>query len=123
MANEITITTSMSVSKGGATINTSSQSKTLDMSGADMATFTQVIGTSNEAIGFPSDISGDVHIVVKNLDATNYVEIFKDSGNTHLLSKLNAGEFCHLTRVPSTTSLYARANTASVSVQVWITEV
>lgn len=113
----------MAVSKGGATISTGTQSKTIDMSGADMAAFTQVIGTSNEAIGFPGDISGDVHVVIKNLDATNYVEIFKDSGNTDVLSKLNAGEFCHLTRVPSTTSLYARANTASVSVQVWICEV
>lgn len=122
MSAEINITTSLVVSKDGATISTGTLSKTIDMSGADMATFTQVVGTSNEIVGFPADVSGDVHVVVKNLNATNYVEIFKDSGNSHLLSKLNPGEFCHLTRVPSTTSLYARANTDSVSVQVWISE-
>ena len=122
MANEITTVVSFSASKGGAAINSGSISDTIDMSGVDMGTVTQEIGTSNEALDVPADVSGDVHLVVKNLDATNYVEIFKDSGNAHLLSKLYAGEACSLRRIPSTTSLYGRANTAAVQIQFWICE-
>lgn len=122
MANEITYAVSMSVSKGGASINSGTLSDTIDMTGTDMGTVTQSIGTSNEALDVPVDVTGDVHLIVKNLDSTNYVEIFKDSGNSHLLSKLSAGEACSLRAVPSG-SLYGRANSAAVQIQFWITEV
>ena len=123
MSAEINASVSLSVSKGGASIATGTLSKTIDMTGSDMATFTQVIGTSNEAVAFPSDISGDVFLVCKNLDSTNYVELFSDSGNANLLSKMNPGEPCLLARVPSTGKLFSRANTASLTVQFWIDEV
>lgn len=120
MANEITMSASMTVSKGGVAISTGSLAKTLDMTGTYAATESQSIGTSNEALSFnTTDITGEVNLVVKNMDATNYVEIFKDSGNTHLLSKLKAGQSCLLANVPSAT-LYGRANTAAVIVQFWI---
>lgn len=120
MANEITMSASMTVSKGGVAISTGSLSKTLDMTGTYAATESQSIGTSNEALSFnTTDITGDVNLVVKNMDSTNYVEIFKDSGNSHLLSKLKAGQSCLLANVPSAT-LYGRANTAAVIVQFWI---
>lgn len=120
MANEITMSASMTVSKGGVAISTGSLSKTLDMTGTYAATESQSIGTSNEALSFnTTDITGDVNLVVKNMDSTNYVEIFKDSGNSHLLSKLKAGQSCLLANVPSST-LYGRANTAAVIVQFWI---
>lgn len=122
MANEITYAVSFSASKGGAAINSGTLSDTIDMTGVDMGTVTQAIGTSNEALDVPVDVTGDVHLLVKNLDATNYVEIFKDNGNSHLLSKLLAGEACSLRAVPSA-SLYARANTAAVQIQFWICEV
>lgn len=123
MANETTYSISFAASKGGASISTGTLSDTIDMSGTDMETGTQSVGTSNEALAYnATDITGDVHLVVKNLDSTNYVEIFKDSGNSHLLSKLNAGEACSLRRIPSASSLYARANTAAVLIQYWICE-
>ena len=123
MADEIRTSISFQVSKGGASIATGTLSDTIDMSGTDMGTVTQSIGTSNEALDIPVDVTGDVNLCVKNLDATNYVEIFKDSGNSHLLSKLLPGEACLLMRVPSSTSLYGRANTAAVQIQLWVTEV
>lgn len=120
MANEITYAVSIASTKATAVLSSGSISDTIDMSGTYGATETQLIGTSNEALSFnTTDITGDVHLVVRNNDSTNYVELFKDSGNTHLLSKLNAGEACSLRRVPSS-SLYARANTAAVSIQFWI---
>lgn len=120
MANEITYSVSLASTKATAVLSSGSLSDTIDMSGTYGATETQLIGTSNEALSFnTTDITGDVHLVIRNNDSTNYVEIFKDSGNTHLLSKLNAGESCSLRRVPSS-ALYARANTAAVSIQFWI---
>ena len=123
MANEITYAVSLAVSKGGASISSGTLSDTINMTGVDMGTVTQAIGTLNEALDLPADVAGAVHLVVKNLDAANYVEIFSDSGNANLLSKLLAGEACSLRAVPSTTALYARANTAAVQIQFWICEV
>lgn len=121
MADEIRTSISFSAAKGGASIATGTLADTADMSGVDMGTVTQSIGTTNEALDVPADVSGDVWLVVKNLDATNYVEIFKDSGSSHLLSKLNPGEACQLTRVPAN-ALFGRANTAAVQIQMWISE-
>lgn len=122
MADEITYSVEMSVSKGGAAVNSGTLSATVDMTGVDVAALTQSIGTSNEQIDVGPDITGDCRVVIKNLDGTNYVEIFKDNANAHLLSKLPAGESCLLTHVPSG-SLYARANTAAVVIQSWLCEV
>jgi hypothetical protein len=121
MANEITYQVAISASKSGAVISSGTLSDTVDMTGGDVLAATQNIGTSNEQIDVAS-IANDCRIVIKNLDATNYVEVFKDSGNTHLLSKLAAGEACLLTQVPSAT-LYARANTAACDVMIWACEV
>ncbi len=122
MANERTTSVSISVSKGGIAINSGTLSKTGDMTGTYSATESQLIGTSNEALSFnTTDITGDVNVAVKNMDAANYVEIFKDSGNTHLLSKLKAGESCLLMNIPHN-ALYGRANTAAVSIQFWIAQ-
>lgn len=118
MPSEITYEMSFAASKGGAAIDSGTISDTIDMSGSNMATFTQAVGTSNEAIGFPSDVSGSLHVVVSNLDQTNYVELFYDNANTYLMSRLNGGESCSLRRVAST-ALFARANTAACQVQVW----
>ena len=121
MANEITYSVSLQASKSGAVISSGTQSDTVDMTGGDVLAATQNIGTSNEQIDVAS-ITGDCRIIIKNIDATNYVEVFKDNGNAHLLSKLAAGEACLLTQVPSG-SLYARANTAACDVMIWACEV
>jgi len=127
MADEIRTSISFQVSKGGAAIATGTLSETIDMTGTDCGTLTQDIGTSNEALDVPADVSGDVHLVVKNLTAepttpgTEYVEIFKDSGNSHLLGKLWSGESTKLSRVPAA-SLYARSTGATQKIQFWISE-
>lgn len=121
MSNEITYTASLAASKSGAVISSGTLSDTVSMTGGDVLATTQNIGTTNEQIDM-SSITGDCRIIVKNLDATNYVEIFKDNGNSHLLSKLSPGEHCLLTQVPSG-SLYARANTAACDIMLWACEV
>lgn len=120
MADEIRTTVSLSASKGGASINSGSITDSPDMTGVDMGTATQNVGTANEDLDIHEDIASPVHIVVKNLDEANYVEIFKDSGDAHLLSKLFPGQACLLMNVP--VPIYAKANTAPVQVQFWVTE-
>jgi hypothetical protein len=121
MANEITYAVSIAASKGGASISSGTLSDTIDMAGTDMGTVTQAIGTSNEALDTPDDVTGAGHVVIKNLDATNYVEIFSDNGNANLMSKLGPGEACSFRSV-TTTSLYGRANTAACQIQLWMCE-
>jgi len=128
MADEIRTSISFQVSKGGAAIATGTLSSTMDMTGTDCGAITQDIGTSNEAIDVPADVSGDCHFTVVNLTAepttpgTEYVEIFKDSGSSHLLGKLWSGESMTTRRIPSG-SLFGRSTGATQKIQFWISEV
>lgn len=120
MADEISVTVAAAVAKGGASIECESRTMTVDMSGVDMATFTQSVGTSNEALAVPGDIAAPCSMVVLNLDSTNYVEIFSDNANAELVHKLLPGEFGTINRWDVTG--FARANTAAVQIQVWAWE-
>lgn len=120
MAQEITQTVSLSATKGGATVNISS-TKRVDMTGTGMIQTTQSIGTSAEAIAL-GDLSGAPSMIeIKNLDATNFVEIGGDSGLTVFKLKLRPG---HATLFqPSAVPLYAKADTAAVLIQLAATEI
>ena len=120
MADEISVTVAAAVAKGGASIECESRTMTVDMSGVDMASFTQNVDTTNEALAIPADIAAPCSLVIVNLDSTNYVEIFNDSGNAELHDKLLPGEFCYINRWDL--KGYARANTAACQIQVWAWE-
>lgn len=131
MADEIRLSASLQVAKGGAAIATGSLATTVDMVGTDVGTVTQDIGTSNEALDIPADVTGDAILVVKNLSpepelpdlpGSRYVEIFKDSGNSHLMSKLWPGDLVVLGRVPHN-ALFGRSTGATQKIQLWVTEV
>lgn len=125
MAGEIKTSISLQVAKGGAAIATGTLSGQIDMAGADMATFTQVVSTAAndiEALDVPADVSGDVFLVIKHNGGSGTLTISKDSGGTHVLSKIGFGEPpCLLTRVPSST-LYVASSTAGTPIQAWISE-
>ena len=123
MANEITTSISFAASKGGGSIATGALSSTLTMTGTFMGGgVMQEIGTSNEVMDIPADVTGDIRIAIKNLSSSNYVEIFKDNADSHRLSKLLAGESCLLVGVAAA-NLYAKANTAAVNIQFWTCQV
>jgi len=115
MANEVTFACSLKATKTGAIINQTAN-MFADMTGADMMQNTQNIGTSAELVTF-GDITGAPKLVmIKNLDVTNFIELGGDSGLTVFKLKLRAG---HATLFsPSSATLYAKADTASVLVQV-----
>jgi hypothetical protein len=119
MANEISTTANFTATKGGATINVSA-SKAITMSGVDMVQATQNIGTSAEALSF-GDITGvPAFCIVKNLDATNFIELATDSGMSNKFAKILAGQWAAFP--PSAAAIYALANTAGVLVQVGAAE-
>ena len=96
------------------------ESLTRTASGTEAHSTIQSVATAGELLSV-GDVAAPYQVAVQNLDATNYVEIFKESGFTNLLSKLNAGETCFLNRPDA--GLYIRANTAACRCKVVAVEI
>ncbi len=111
MAQEITATVGLSVTKSSLKYQFPTQSQKIDLSGSRYSAGSQDIGTTVEQVVLGSDMSTAGWCVFTNLDATNYVEIGASNGTPYLL-KLLAGESC-VVRL-TTTTFYAKANTAAV---------
>lgn len=120
MANEIYESISFTARKNGAEISIASSNQ-VTMTGDDLVSITQVIGTTAELISFGDITGAPGEVVIKNLDATNYIEIGGDSGLTVFKTNLLPGRFTVFQ--PSSATLYAKANTADVRVQIIATEI
>jgi hypothetical protein len=121
MADEISVSVKLYAAKGGAYLGSETTTLTLDMAGTHMASGTQAIGTSDELLDIPADVSGDRYVLIKSLEAEggNYVEIGAASGGSFAASvhqKLLAGRAI-LMIIPSANAIYAKANTASVNIE------
>lgn len=123
MANEISISISAGFSKSSRAADTSDMGLlglTFTMTGTDFVKGTQNIGTTAELLG-KGDITTPGFLIVKNLDATNYIEFEKATFSTTAGTvKLKAGEVA-LFRVASTT-IYACANTAACDIAYLLIE-
>ena len=121
MANEISVSCGITVSKtNGPKASFPSETKQIDLAGTLYSSAVQVIGTgSHEALTIVADQSTAGWAYFRNIDATNYVEIGVDVGATFgPLLRLYPGQFT-VTRL-TTTAVYAKANTSSVSLQYFI---
>lgn len=119
MANEIFASIQLTATKTNANVNLTATFNQ-DMTGSNMVQATQLIGTSAETISF-GDISGaPTQVLIRNLDPTNFVEIGGDSGLTVFKLKLLAGKSMLIP--PSSGTIYAKADTAAVRVQIVATE-
>lgn len=114
MANEISVSFSISLTKGGATTR-KSFSGTFDQTGTGYVQGIQAIGTSEEAIAL-GDVTTPGWFYIKNLDATNYVTIGETVNND--IIKLKAGE-ATVGRF-GITAPYAIANTATCNIEYLI---
>jgi hypothetical protein len=120
MANEINIQAAITLQRSGTSLQ-GTGNKDVTQSGQNGVLNVQQITTSAAALGVGNvSFTGGGYMFVKNLDATNYVELATDSF-TAIFTKLKAGEFC-LFPVKPTGTIYARANTASVYLQVGAVE-
>jgi hypothetical protein len=115
MANEITQTARLSFRKGSVSSSFESTTR-IDMAGEDFLNATQLIGTTAETLNL-GEIGGvPAQILIKNIDATNFVEI---GGNTDLETfkiKISPGRATIIE--PTSATLYAKANTAAVRIQL-----
>jgi hypothetical protein len=118
MANEINYSVNLSARKGGAVVNPGAITETLTMAGDDMIQTTQVIGTSAEAISFGEVSGAPAVVVIKNLDATNFVLVGFTNPPTEI--KILAGGALLMT--PATATIYAKADTAACRILVCAAE-
>ncbi len=124
MANEISVSGSISISKNGESVSDSAAfSSTL--AGSGKFTNVQSIGfAAAELLVFPVDLvtEGVGLVWLKNLDTTNFVTISQKTGaNTNPVSKLLPGEFFPVRNPLAPTNdpgLWAQADTAAVPLQI-----
>jgi len=115
MSNEISMSVSLTFNKGGASVSRVVSGQ-VDVTGDALTHEVQEIGTSEEALAEGADLGTPGLVYIKNLDATNYVEV----GITGQYSiKLKAGEFA-IYRAAA--AQYAKANTAACKVEYIIIE-
>jgi hypothetical protein len=115
MANEISQRIALSVTKNGATASFSANTR-ITMAGDDYMTGTQNIGTTAEVIALGDITGAPSQIAIKNLDATNFVEIGGDSGLTVFKLKIRPGHSQLFE--PSAATIYAKADTAACRIQI-----
>jgi hypothetical protein len=124
MANELEMTVTLKytpTATNQVAIEPDKFTKTVSMSGGDHLSGTQNVGTSWEVLTL-GEIGTRGFCFVKNLDATNYVELNSDDAPTNATIRLEAGEFTLFRAGQVNTNLRGRANTAAVNVQFWYFE-
>ena len=119
MANEISGSLSLTATKNGASVSASASipAAYTTMSGDQMISNVQIIGTSSEAITL-GDVSTIGLVFLKNLDSTNFVTIsvLATAVATTGFTKLLAGGWCCFPAY--STQITAIADTAPVNLQV-----
>ena len=124
MASEITIQAKLSASKGGSSVTNATSTKS-----ADMATGTNMVGdvttfaaATKTAIPMGSvDPANQFMVLMRNQDATNYVEVSTDDGVTYPYRML-AGETFGPVRVAANIVVKVKANTGACDVNVIVCE-
>jgi hypothetical protein len=123
MANELTVSVTLSFQKGTGSKIALALSGVFDVAGSAFIHGVQEIGTSEEAISLGGVPAANVgYMICKNLDATNFISIHPATGVVDLV-KLNPGEPA-LFRLDDTDAQapYALADTAACDLQYIIVE-
>jgi hypothetical protein len=120
MANEIAITLALSASKGGASVNsvgsTSPASATLDMTGTDMLSGTQIVTTTTAALTVGS-VTAPYSVLLRNLstDPTEIIRVGNANADpiTSIVTELLTGRPGSMVNVPSGGTLYVESASGS----------
>lgn len=116
MANELSHSIAISYAKGTPSdLVSRSESTTTTISGTAWQAGRQTIGTTEEQID-KGDVATIGYVYIRNMDATNYVEIGVVTAQYSI--KLPAGKDCWFYSNGNT--LYAKANTAAVDISYTI---
>lgn len=115
MANEITVVAGLRCTNGNFTMNEPTLTIQVDQATARGDGPGVVnIATTEETVAF-GDISNPTYLIVRNLDATNYVQLGFSTAVYGI--RLLAGQVALFPMEPSAT-LYAKANTAACNIKV-----
>lgn len=112
MSAELLLQASLKFSKGGAVVETNFPSTYFDVSGSVGNKEVQAIGVTDETLNL-GDISTIGFVMLRNLDATNYITVGSD-GTLYPL-KLKPGEI-FLGRW-NAAAIHAKANTAPCNLE------
>ena len=115
MADELRLGVVLSFSKGSAGVNKTANIE-VDVAGDSYVSAVQEIGTTEEVLVEPDALGTPGYVYVRNMDATNYVEVGITASYT---IKLLAGDFALF---PAAAAIYAKANTAACNVEYIIIE-
>lgn len=113
MANEGQVSIAIAAQKGGQ-VNRS-YSFPVSIAGTYMDQGTQGVGTGWAPLNF-SNVPQMFSIA--NLDAANYIQLALDGAGAHIFAMIPAGEATTVLMDPSMSSIYAKANTATVFVEI-----
>lgn len=118
MANEISITTGMSVTNGYLRSTAQTATRQFTQTTARAGTVCQDVGTSEETVSFGDGVPG--YIRATNLDTTNFVSLrFVSAGANAVKLPANGGQACF--HLGAGVTLYAIADTAACKVTFeWI---
>lgn len=123
MSQEISFSVALAAVKDSLPIVNEGISALFDMSGDDGGSQTQVIGTSDELLTFPADVTTARLLLIWNTDPTNYVQLsYTSGGGFSSFSRLDAANGVYFGR-PESTTIYAKANTGACRVKWAIVEV
>lgn len=121
MANEITLTMSLSITNGSfkETFNPGQKRITQTTLGGNAGIW--VVGTTTEAMP-AGDVSNKGLVCLLNTDATNFVTLYATTGgNGREFGRINAGE-PQIFRMSPSKTLVAKADTAPVKLQMLLLE-
>ena len=122
MANEVTLNFGLQFSKSGSRMTIPSETEYVDVSAQPKVSATQSIGTTHELVAM-GDVGTSTAGVsfFRNLDSTNYVKLgLVASATFYPLFIIPAGKKGYMPRLANQ-ALYAKANTASVNLEYFIT--
>jgi len=120
MANELTLSASLKYEKGTRKVDVGKSGVQLDVAGTDHVTFTQTVGTTEEALKL-IDAGTPGYCFIRNLDSANFVEIRAASAGDDCI-KIPAGGIALFMLGSDATAPYAIADTAEVELEVTIIE-
>lgn len=114
MANEISVTVGLRCTNGNYKLTRNTETLQVDQTTASGGSPGVIsVGTTEEAVSFGDVTAG--YCLMKNLDATNYVEV----GTTGAYSaRLIAGGGVALFYVNTGTTIYVKADTAACLVEI-----
>jgi hypothetical protein len=117
MATVNSITETIALKVSGTAFSASMTGSTVTpQNGANFTEETQTIATSATALAIGTQIVTLGYLMIKNTDATNYVDIATDDAMAHLIATIKPGKCAYIPSPGGTTALWAKANTAAVQI-------